>query len=175
MLLGAVGYVVVLRTSGDPVGSASEPDVLAPVSWSALLLIVAILVIIDSVRKIRAGKTRELATGVFIVKLAAIPFFLINFAVVGRDAFAGSLLFVFGGGILLAPAVVGGGLTYLAMLSTSVYGWASVVQLRRERRIDTRKVVLYTFLLLIFVWDIAAGILLFADWRRSKKAVAAAR
>ena len=73
---------------------------------------------------------------------------------------------------LIAGSVV---LTYLTMLSTSVYGWASITVLRRERRIGTVLSVLYTILLFIFVADIVAGILLFAHSRRGTKAIAAAQ
>jgi hypothetical protein len=61
-------------------------------------------------------------------------------------------------------------LTYLAMVSTSVYGWASVRALRREGRISRGLAVLYSLLLLVFVADIVAGILLFAHSRRGRVA-----
>ena len=177
MVLGAVAYLVVILYFANDGSSydAVFPILWTVIGWNAVLLIVTILVIVDSVRKVRAGKTRELATSVFVVKLAAIPFFLVNFALLTLIYFFSFLILLFGGPVLQIAVTIGACLTYLAMLSTSVYGWASIVQLRRERRIDTPLVVLYVFLLLIFVWDIVAGILLFADWRRSKMAIAAAQ
>jgi hypothetical protein len=165
MLLGTIVYVgIFLAASAEASDTILWPTI---IGWNVLLLVVAILVIIDSVRKVRAGKTRELTTGVLIAKLAAIPFFVITFALLALAFLGGAATLIHGIGIaFLGFAAIGTTLTYLTMLSTSIYGWASVVQLRRERRIDKPLVVLYTFLLLIFVWDILAAIMLFADSRR---------
>lgn len=91
----------------------------AIVVWNILLLIVTILVIVDSVKKVRQGKTDVLATDVFVVKLVAIPFFVVNFAVMATFGLGGSLILIFGGVILLAIAITSIGLTYIAMLSVA--------------------------------------------------------
>jgi hypothetical protein len=57
-------------------------------------------------------------------------------------------------------------LTYLTMLSTSIPVWATITQLRRERFIDTGLTVLYAIMSLLFVTDVAAGVLLFGHYRR---------
>ena len=175
MLLGTLVYLVVIFiVARDGLTYYNvEPFLLTIVIWNALLLIVTILVIIDSVRKVRKGSTAQLTTGVFLVKLVAIPFFLINFALLAFMAYGGMLIFILGGFALLAGVGVGAGLTFLTMLSTSVYGWASIVLLRRERRIDTRMVVAYTLLLFVFVADTVVGILLYAHYRRGSKEIAA--
>jgi hypothetical protein len=54
----------------------------------------------------------------------------------------------------------------LALLSTSIYPWATIAQLRRERAIGIGLTVLYTVMSLIFVTDIVAGVLLFGHSRR---------
>ena len=74
-------------------------------------------------------------------------------------------------GILLLPFVVpiviaGTILTYLLLLSTSIYGWAAIIQLRRERSIGTGLTVLYALLLLVFVVDIAGAVMVFGHSRR---------
>jgi hypothetical protein len=176
MLLGAVTYLVFVLGSFDT--NLAEPlvELTAPtlIGWNVLLLIVTALVIVDSVRKVRQGKTMQLATGVFVVKLTAIPFFLINFALMAMIAAAGLVFMVHGIGLALwmvvAISVV---LTYFAMVSTSVYGWASVLRLRRDGRINSGLAVLYSLLLLVFVADIVAGILLFVHARRGRTALAA--
>ena len=132
------------------------------IGWNVLLLVVAILVTVDSVRKVRAGKTQQLATGVFVVKLAAIPYFLLNFLLWG--ALAGVGLALGGWGVFVIAIAVP--LTWFTMLSTSIYGWASIVLLRREGRIGKVQVALYAILLCVFVTDIVAGILLFVQSRR---------
>ena len=167
MLLGAGIYVASLSVSGQWDFSDYQPLVL-PVAggWNLLLLVVTIMVIVDSIRKLRANETKQLAIGAFLVKLAAIPFFALNFVVLALLFVTGGLIFVVGGMALWVVVVIGSGLTYLAMLSTSVYAWAAIAQLRRERTIGTGLAVLYTLLSLVFVGDIATGILLFGHYRR---------
>ena len=113
MVLGTVIYLVVffLVTSDGLTYYNVGPLLLTGVLWNVLLLIVGVLVIIDGTRKLDAGKTQELLTGVFVVKLVAIPFFLINFALMVLLAFAGSLIFILGGMVLIAIAVNSIGLT----------------------------------------------------------------
>jgi hypothetical protein len=141
--------------------------------WNVLLLIVAALVFADSRRKARAGKTSVLATDLLIVKLAAIPFFLINFTVLTWIAFFGSTLAAYGqslefGGYVALAAAIAIALTYVAMLTTSTYGWATIAQLRRDGRIGTALGVLYRVLLLFFVADVVVGILLYVHARRGE-------
>lgn len=140
------------------------------IGWNVLLLVVAILAAVDSIRKVRAGKARQVATGVFVTKLAAIPYFLLNFLLWG--ALAGVGLALGGWGIFVIAIAVP--LTWFTMLSTSIYGWASIVLLRREGRIGKVQAALYTILLCVFVADIVVGILLFVHSRRRPKTTAIA-
>lgn len=161
MLLGRVIYV------GFFLGWYRESMELlmwAVIGFNALILIVAVPVIIDSRRKIRAGKTRQLGTGVLITKLAAIPFFVGNFAVLSLGSVGGAATLIHGIGLaILGIVAIGIALNYIAMISTSIYGWATVAALRREGRINRVLAVLYSILL--FVADTVAGILLFAHSR----------
>lgn len=166
-------YLVVLISAISPSGFTGTwledyvpPIAIAVVAWNILLLIVTILVIVNSVRKVRTGKTQTLATDVFVVKLVAIPFFVVNFVAMGALGLGGWLTFLFGGFIGVAVAVCSIGLTYVAMLSTSIYGWASIARLRRERIIDTGLAVLYSIMLCLSVTDTAAGVMLFGHSRR---------
>ena len=134
--------------------------------WNTLLLVVTGLVIVDAVRKVRAGRTQELATGTLLVKLAAIPFFVLNFFVLAMLTLGGMAIFIMGGVVLLYAVWIGSGLTYLAMLATSIYAWATIARLRREKTIGSGLAVLYTFLTLGFVTDTAAGVLLFGHARK---------
>lgn len=174
MLLGAALYLLLWLSfypTSPFAGLAS--DIVGPngltvaitsvVGWNVLLLVITILVITDSVRKIRAGRTRELATGVFIVKLAAIPFFLLNFASLALVVVAATFRLIIPGFIVMAITIP---LTWFAMLSTSVYGWATIVAMRRERRIHPGLIVAYSLMLALFVVDVAAGVELFGRSRR---------
>jgi hypothetical protein len=194
MLLGGIGYAVLLAwfysiSAWNTQGSHSLIGLVLPttsggaslydealrvsippfVAWNAALLIVTVLVIIDANRKARAGRSVVLASGVFIVKLAAIPFFIANFVLLGLNAAAGVITLPFGGPIFLAAVAIASVLTYLAMLSTSIYGWATVSRFRREQRISKSQGVMYSLLLCIFVLDIAVGILLFTESRRTAR------
>lgn len=176
MLLGTVLYAVVFLVNTDGFTDTNlVPLVVTAVIWNTALLVVAVLVIIDSIRKIRAGMTRELASGVFVVKLAAFPFFLISSGLLTLIYLAGWGILLFGGPVLGAAAMIGAGLTYLAMLATSVYGWACIARLRRERRIDTGLLVAYSFLLFIPVADTVVGVLLFLRYGRTRTAIAEAQ
>ena len=178
MLLGAALYLVLWLTLFPPssfswawawplidfVGSNAVTVFAASVGgWNVLLLVVTILVITDSVRKVRAGKTRELATSVFIVKLAAVPFFLLNFASLAPLVVVGTMKLIVPGFIVMAITVP---LTWVAMLSTSIYGWATIIAMRRERSIRPAQIVLYSLMLALFVVDIAAGVELYGRSRR---------
>ena len=179
MLLGTAMYLVdfLYPWRGDEFGDSSALVPTVFIVWNASLIIVTILVIIDSVKKVRKGMAAQLATGVFIVKLAAIPYFLINFALFFSVGAMGIGMVLMARGSVLVLALIAGSvvLTYLTMLSTSVYGWASITVLRRKRRVGTVLSVLYAILLFVFVADIVAGILLFAHSRRGKKALVAAQ
>jgi hypothetical protein len=167
LLLGAAMYVVVMNTV-EQLSTASNVQWYLVIAggWNLLLLIVTVIVIVDSIRKVRAKKTRQLATDAFVVKLASIPFFVLNYVVLAFLFVGGAAIFLFGGMVLWVAVAIGSGLTYLAMLSTSIYVWASIAQLRRERIIGTGLTILYVILSLIFVTDIAAGIILFGHSRR---------
>jgi hypothetical protein len=167
LLLGAVMYVVVMNTV-EQLSTASNVQWYLVIAggWNLLLLVVTVIVIVDSIRKVRAKKTRTLATDSFVVKLASIPFFVLNYVVLVVLFVGGAAIFLFGGMVLWVAVAIGSGLTYLAMLSTSIYVWAAIAQLRRERIIGTGLTILYAILSLIFVTDIAAGIMLFGHSRR---------
>ena len=135
--------------------------------WNLLLLVVIIIAIVDGVLTLRAGKTRQLATNAMIVKLISIPYFILNFYVLAVVFVGGGATLIIGIGVALWVVVaVGIALTYLTTLSTSIYLWAAIARLRRERIIGTGLTVLYAILSFLFVTDIAAGVLVFGHSRR---------
>jgi hypothetical protein len=160
-------YVVVMN-SADQLSSSDnlQWNFVIAGAWNLLLLIVTVTVIVDSIRKVRAKKTRALVTDVLVVKLASIPFFALNYFVLAFLFVGGAFILLFGGMVLWVVVAIGSGLTYLAMLSTSIYVWAAIAQLRRERIIGTLLTILYAIMSLVFVADIAAGIMLFGHSRR---------
>ena len=131
-----------------------------------LLFVAAIITIVDSIRKVRAGKTRQLATDAMVVKLASVPFFLVSYSITTLFFLGGFLTFIVGGAALWIVGSIIGGLTFLTTLSTSIYAWAAIVQLRRDRIIGTVLTVVYAILSLVPGTDVAAGVLLFGHYRR---------
>lgn len=165
--VGLVMYVLVF-TFSDQLSSATylHLNFFIVGYWNTILIVVTALVIRDSIRRVRSGQTRALATDALVVKLAAIPFFVLNFVTLAYLNIGGIGILIFGGVVLLFAAWVGSILTYLALLSTSVYTWAAIAGLRRDRTIGTGLAVLYTLLSLIFVTDVAAAALLFGHSRK---------
>ena len=169
MVFGALGYIaIIVLTYASVWHPLSNPEwafVIGGV-WLLLLVIVSVVVIVDSIQKVRARKTRQLATDALVVKLAAIPFFVLNFVLIALLFIGGATMFHFGLLVLWVPAAIGFGLTYPAMLSTSIYAWAAIAQFRRDGILKTWQAVLYAILSLFYVTDVAAGVLLFGHARR---------
>jgi hypothetical protein len=166
MYIGIIAWVLQQTNEDSDNGFADPTWILVVVGvWNLLMLAATVLAIVDSILKFRARKARQLGTDAMVVKLASIPFFLLNFAAL-VVVFNTSIVLIFLGPVLWVVVAIGSGLTYLTMLSTSVYVWATIAQLRRERTIGTGLTVLYMILSFIFVTDIAAGVLLFGHIRR---------
>jgi hypothetical protein len=169
MVLGALGYIaIIVLTYASAWHPLSHPEwafIIGGV-WLLLLVAVSAVVIVDSVQKVRSRKTRQLATDALVVKLVAIPFFVLNFVLIAILFIGGATMFHFGLMVLWVPAAIGFGLTYPAMLSTSIYSWAAIAQLRREGILKTWQAVLYAILSLSYVTDVAAAVLLFGHARR---------
>lgn len=162
MLLGLAEYAVFLATF-DAIHM--QVGFVAVGVWNLLALAAFVITIVDAVRKIRAGKSRQLATDAMVTKLASAPFFLVSAVVLPLAFLGGFLVFLFGGALALIVVPVVAVLTYFVMLSTSVYGWAAIVQMRRERVLGIPLTVVYAILLFVPVADIVVGILLFGRRR----------
>jgi hypothetical protein len=167
MILGAAMYVIVVmlnyRLDGDDIVNV---NLLVAGAWNLLLFVATVIAIIDAIRTARAKRTSGLATNAMVVKLVSIPFFILNYLVLALVLIVGTGMIIFGGAALWIVVAIGSVLTYLTTLSTSVYVWAAIAQLRRERIIGTGLTVLYGILSLIFVADIAAGVMVFGHYRR---------
>lgn len=138
--------------------------------WNLFVFVAAVITIIDSVLKVRAKNSIQLATDAMVSKLASVPFFLVNFFVLVGMFFFSFAFLLFGGPVLWVVVPVIGVMTYFVMLSTSVYGWAAIVQMRRERSISMLLTVVFTILLFLPVADTVTGVLLFGR-RRPRRAL----
>jgi hypothetical protein len=171
--VGFILFIIQQTDSSSQVDSSSDDGsfdlwILVCVGiWNLLMLAATVIAIVDSIRAVRAKQTRQLGVDAMVAKLVAIPFFLLNFAFLSFLFQAGLVTAWMGIGFVAWIVVaIAAGMTYLTMLSTSVYVWATIAQLRKQRIIGTGLTVLYAILSLLFVTDIAAGVLLFAHSRR---------
>jgi hypothetical protein len=165
MLLGAPYWWITLPGLFQATFGVEIPDqvdsLLLPGSL-VLSLAVTVLVIIDAVRRIRRRQTAALGFGSFLVKIVSVPFFVLNFVLVW---FASTGLAFFGIGVLIAAVAIPA--TYITMLSTSIYSWAALIALRRDRKITLGLTIFYAAMLFLFVYDIAIGIVIFGHSRPS--------
>lgn len=167
LMIGAAMYVFVFYYVSQDINGPNDLWALAIMigSWNLLMLVSTIVAIVDSVKRLRSRTPARLAVNALVVKLASIPFFLLNFAALAFT-FNASIVLIFIGPVLWAVIAIGVCLTYLSLLSTSVYALAATMQLRRERKISNGLTVLYTILSFLFVTDIAAAVMLFGHSRR---------
>ncbi|GAA1575275.1 MULTISPECIES: DUF6652 family protein [Kribbella] len=128
-------------------------------TWFVVYLLAAVLVVVDAVRLSRRRDLDALQRSANLVKLFAVPFFVVNFV-----AFAESVL-VAGAregdhlgidGFVLALVVVV--LTYLVMLPTSAYGIAALLLLRKDDRIGRTFCGVNLVLHFLFVADVLSSI-----------------
>ena len=76
--------------------------------WVVLYVIAAVVVLVDAIRRVRRHDLDGLQRATTVVKLGAIPFFVVNFVLLGVGGLVASMMAV--GGILVVLFVVG---TYL--------------------------------------------------------------
>lgn len=156
-------------------GESVQTSELAQNVWLGLAIVWLVAMIgapaiglMDAVHKLAAGDAAGLRKGAITVKLAGIPFFVLNYVVVAMVALLLQLLASMwaGGAILALFNWAGVGVvmvvTYLVMLPTSAYGWAGLIWLRRNRAVSNTFFVLNAILHTIFVVDILSSLIVAA-------------
>lgn len=128
------------------------------VGWAVIYFVVGGLVVADAIRLRRGGQLDALQASANVVKIAEIPFFVLNFVAlsrvvihVGSDdrdnfglrGFLVALLFVV--------------LTYLVLLPTSAYPVACLAVLRKDERIGRVFYGLHLILQFLFVTDVVGA------------------
>jgi hypothetical protein len=166
MLLGVATWILFLLYWGEAQGNGNY---LLPFSiigvWNLLVLIAAVVTIVDCVLKVRANSSRRLAANAMMTKLSSVPFFVLNYLGLAA-AFIGSFaILLFGGPVLWVIVPFVGTMTYIVGLSTSFYGWAAIIQMRRERSLSKVLTVAFAILLFVPLADTVIGVLLFGRRR----------
>jgi hypothetical protein len=166
MLLGVATWILFILYWGEAQGNGNY---LLPFSiigvWNLLVLIAAVVTIVDCVLKVRAKASRRLAADAMITKLSSVPFFVLNFLGIAAAYAASFAIILFGGPVLwvILPFVIT--MSYIVGLSTSFYGWAAIIQMRRERSLSKVLTVVFAILLLVPLADAVIGFLLFGRRR----------
>ncbi|SDH52329.1 DUF6652 family protein [Agrococcus jejuensis] len=127
----------------------------------------ALLALADAIQAAIRGDVRSLARGAVLAKVSAIPFFLVNFA----GAVLIAVVALVRGGPLVAvvvPVMVAG--TFCIMLTTSVYGVAALIRLRRDRAIGHGFLWPHLVLHVLFVLDVVSSIVVAMRIRRLVRA-----
>jgi hypothetical protein len=128
------------------------------VGWLLVYFVVAGFVVADAIRLRRRGDLDALQASANVVKIAAIPFFVLNFVALTRIVFhVGSDdrdNFGLRGFLIAVLFVV---LTYLAMLPTSAYTVGCLTLMRKEDRIGGLFYGLHLILQFLFVTDIVGA------------------
>jgi hypothetical protein len=114
-------------------------------------LIVTILNIFYTKRLIKQRERKKLKKSAEIVKLASIPFWIINFLVLSLSAFA-AIIATRGFGIVFLPIFIL--ITYIALLGTSVFSISYIRLLYKEKEIGFAQMTIHIILQLCFVSDI---------------------
>jgi hypothetical protein len=166
MLLGVATWILFFLYWGEAQGNGNY---LLPFSiigvWNLLVLIAAVVTIVDCVLKVRAKASRRLAADAMITKLSSVPFFVLNFLGLAAAYAASFALLLFGGPVLWVIVPFVGTMTYIVGLSTSFYGWAAIIQMRRERSLSKVLTVVFAILLFVPLADTVVGVLLFGRRR----------
>lgn len=74
MVVGALMYVAVNSYATIGGGTDLTWFFVTAGAWNLFLIAATVVAIVDSIRKVRAKKTAELAVDAMVVKFAAIPF-----------------------------------------------------------------------------------------------------
>lgn len=165
LLLAAFGIVLPLVIDIRALIRADDGDgsylTVMLVGWTVLYVIAAGVAVWDTVRMVRRHDLDGLRRAALFTKLAGIPFFVMNFVILG---FIVQSMVFFGLGVILAPFFVTW--TYLVMLPTSVYGIGCLVALRRVPAVSPRFFAGHLVLHLLFVVDILSSLLVSGRARR---------
>ena len=132
--------------------------------WTTVYGVAAAVAITDTVLLVRRGDLTGLGRGAVFTKLAGIPFFVLNFVILGF--LVQSTLF-FGIGFILAPVFILW--TYLVMLPTSAYGIGLLVALRRRRAVSPAFITGHAVLHLLFVVDVVSSLMVAARARQVRQ------
>lgn len=161
LLVGLALVVTVTMTIGQAEDPPRVDELVLPVfaAWTAGYLVIAVVTLVDARAMHRRDDLDGLRRATRVVKLMGIPFFVINFVLLGLAVFVG--MFAHGIGIVLAPVFVAW--TYLLMLPTSIYGIACLVLMRRLGAASSGYVALNTVLHLVFVVDIVSTLIVARD------------
>lgn len=138
------------------------------------LMLLSLFHLAKAVRHLAKGEAAPLRKGMAFLKLASIPYFLLNF---GYYFWFAEVALVITRGFalfttlpILFSLVIA--MTYLVMLGNSVYGICYVLLLRKQGRLTNGKALLHLIMHLVFVLDDASTIVLLIRHKEENKPTA---
>lgn len=154
--LGAVGDLAILEDNptSHPTGVVlrflADHWIALWVGWMLSFTTMAGYVLMHALWLGLRGRSGTLCVAGVIIKIAAVPFFVISFVVL---IIVGTVSLVFGLlGLVVAPLLVFG--SWLIVLVTSAYGVSTLVVLRRRGQVGWVFTVVHVVLHLLFVADL---------------------
>ncbi len=123
--------------------------------WFLVFIGSLVRLIAGSIKELRNNDTKALIASVKLLKLASIPYFIINFALC---AIIGLLFVVVSRGLGLIFLPIPVVLTWLTMLSTSMSSLFLLAALRKNRAATAGYVMKHAILQLFFVIDIISAL-----------------
>ena len=132
-------------------------------AWIALLVLSVILLIVDAALLLRRSNFHRLVRSMLEVKLAAIPYFIVNFLILAA-VMVGVIVGSRGFGIILVWVPFA--LTYVVFLPTSIYSFAVLLFAHRYHLLRSGGFVVHVLLQFVFVLDLLGTATLWAKCRR---------
>lgn len=165
LLAGPVVVFLFIELTGTSGTVAEVVGTIIGIIWLLGFLVAPVLGLVDAIRKLASGDADGLRRGAIMVKLSAMPLFILNFVFVAAFALvlqivaslfaAGAVLALFNAfGVTIIIA-----LTYLTMLPTSAHGWAALIWLRRHKAVTNTFFIVNAILHAIFVVDILSSLI----------------
>ena len=158
--------VLSMRGADYHAGEKAFPCVLiAGAAWTVLFLTAAVINTVQAVRLAARNDAIELRKRMKLLKMGAVPYFLLNFIL------AGALFLVFfaashGFGIFLVPLPFF--LTWVAAVATSVYGIGFITVLNRSGSYDGGRLTLHIIMQFSLVLDVVSTFILLRKSRDAR-------
>ena len=168
MVLILIGIGVLIGSTDFDAGSSGLTLIFVGLGFGAgVLFLVGTPCVVLSITNIISKKPKNPHLIIMVIKLALIPFYIVNFytwlLIVG--GFANPWLMI---GIPLVM-FLGVSFTYLTLIVTSIYNIAYMLRTHKYKERNLAPLVVHIFLQLFFISDIVSSIILYCKNKSTKE------